>query len=206
MALQRMASQSLRADKAGRRLKKALSKTARNRSRDAIQVALRAYSEDEYAQECTSIGQVSMAPALRRIRRAKLNKKHMFNVCEIASTGGTPTTLAVSPRSKDANGQRLADSVLKSTTPSSNWRAGDKVVALFDAMNDKTLQAGQHSGTTLVVSDFVVSNNQTFFVASACNMPTDAAFAVTPRSLGIDKGLFEKLQNAFVSLLGVYTE
>lgn len=145
-----------------------------------------------------------MAPALRRIRRAKLNKRHVFNVCEVTNINGTPTALAVAPRSVDATGQSLADAVLKSSpsSPSQSWVAGEKAVVLFDAQADSLIKTGPYSGPMLVLSDFVVSEDKTLFTASAASADTSFVNA-TPRDIGVDKHLFEKLQSAFARLLGV---
>lgn len=191
-----MASQARRADRAGRRLQRALAKTARNRSHNAVRVALRAYLDSEYADGCKVRGH--SAPALRRIRRAKLNKKHLFNVCEVDHGNA----LAVTWRSAEASGQNLADAVRKSASPSAGWRAGREAVVLFEALGDQPLETGRQRGSVLVLSDFQVSEHQTVFVGAAAAASPEVLSA-RPRNLGIDKRLFEKLQSAFARLLGV---
>ena len=198
--MKRIDKADCRADKATKRLMRALAKTNRNKRKKSVPVAvaLPTWPALSFANDTHIIPHADLQAVSRRLKRKKDGKRRIFSTGEVLEGFETVTRLLVVPKQPCATVQMLAAVAAKDDA--ATFKLSPSRVLLFHTRDkDKHILTGQSSSTHVFLRKVVLHGEHTVFYASAEDPRGDCA---PPRAMSLDKESYSRIQRSVAGMVG----
>ena len=198
--LKRIDKADRRADKATKRLMRALAKTNRNNRKKVVPVAvtLPTWPALSFTDDTHMIPHADLKAVSRRLKRKKDGKRRIFSTGEVLEGFERVIRLIVVPRHPCANVQTLAAVAAKDDGAA--FKISPNRVLLFYTQNeDNRILTGQSSSTHVFLRKVVLRDEHVVFFASAEDTIGDCA---PPRVMQLDKESYGRIQRSVAGMVG----